>query len=116
MSIKNLTSKEFDGFIKSGISIVDFYADWCLPCHELEQYTYTDPEVIQTLESFVRLKVDATNPDTSEALEPIERFEILGVPTILFLDPDGKEVPRTRITGFVPPREFLKRIEQVQGN
>ena len=96
--------------------VIDFYADWCLPCHELEQYTYTDPEVIQTLESFVRLKVDATNPDTSEALEPIERFEILGVPTILFLDPDGKEVPRTRITGFVPPREFLKRIEQVQGN
>jgi thiol:disulfide interchange protein DsbD len=94
--------------------VIDFYADWCLPCHELEQYTYTDPEVINALELFVRLKVDATNPDTSEALEPIERFEILGVPTVLFLDEGGKEVPKTRITGFVPAREFLKRLEPVQ--
>lgn len=94
--------------------VIDFYADWCLPCHELEHYTYTDPAVISALEPFVRLKVDATNPDTPEALEPIERFEVLGVPTILFLDPKGKEVPKTRITGFVPAREFLKRLEPVQ--
>jgi thioredoxin:protein disulfide reductase len=94
--------------------IIDFYADWCLPCHELEHYTYTDLEVISALEPFSKLKVDATNPDTEEALEPIERFEILGVPTVLFLDPTGKEVPKTRITGFVPAREFLKRLEPVQ--
>ncbi|MBI4372873.1 MAG: thioredoxin fold domain-containing protein [Candidatus Omnitrophica bacterium] len=88
--------------------VIDFYADWCIPCHELERYTYSNQAVIQALEPFVRLKVDATNPNTKEALEPIEKFDVIGVPTILFLDPDGKEVPEARITGYVPPAEFLK--------
>ncbi|MBI3999909.1 MAG: thioredoxin family protein [Candidatus Omnitrophica bacterium] len=94
--------------------VIDFYADWCIPCHELERYTYSNPEVIQTLEPFVRLKVDATNPNTPEALEPIERFEVIGVPTVLFLDPSGKEIPNSRITGYVPPAEFLKTLKTVQ--
>ena len=91
--------------------VIDFFADWCLPCHELERYTYTDPEVIRALEPFVRLKADVTNPKTEEAMEPVDRFEILGVPTVLFLDRKGKEVPGTRITGYAPPREFLKSVE-----
>ena len=95
-------------------AILDFYADWCIPCHELEHYTYSNPAVIQALEPFVRLKVDVTNPRTPEAIEPIERFEVVGVPTVLFLDPHGKEVKNSRITGFAPPAEFLKMVEEVQ--
>ncbi|MBI4358677.1 MAG: thioredoxin family protein [Candidatus Omnitrophica bacterium] len=95
--------------------IIDFFADWCLPCHELERYTYTNEGVIRALESFTRLKVDATDPTTPEALEPIERFEVLGVPTVLFLDPKGGEVPGSRITGYVPPKKFLRNLEIVQG-
>src|SRR3989338_420101 len=49
---------------------------WCIPCHELEHFTYSDPAVIKALTPFTRLKVDATNPDTDEALEPLERFDI----------------------------------------
>lgn len=93
--------------------VIDFYADWCLPCHELEQYTYSNPEVIAALESFVRLKVDVTNPNSEEALEPIETFDILGVPTILFLDAKGKEWPKMRITGYVPPAEFLEHLKPI---
>ncbi len=93
--------------------VIDFYADWCIPCHELERYTYSDPEVIKALDPFVRLKVDATNPNSEEALEPIETFEILGVPTVLFLDLAGKEVPKTRLTGYVPPAEFLESIKPI---
>lgn len=91
--------------------VIDFYADWCIPCHELERFTYSKPEVIQALEPFVRLKVDATDPDTKEVLEPIERFEILGVPTVLFLGPDGKEISDTRITGFVSAKEFVEVVQ-----
>ncbi len=94
--------------------VIDFYADWCIPCHELERYTYTNLQVIQALEPFVRLKVDATNPNTPEAMEPINRFEILGVPTVLFLDPKGNEVHQSRITGYVSAAEFLKTLEPVQ--
>lgn len=93
--------------------VIDFYADWCLPCRELEKFTYSNSDVIQALEPFVRLKVDATHPNTPETLEPIERFEILGVPTVLFLDSKGKEVPKSRITGYVPPAEFLGIVEKV---
>ncbi len=91
--------------------IIDFFADWCIPCHELDQHTYSDPAVMQALEPFIRLKVDATNPNSKEALEPIEKFDIVGVPTILFLDPKGKEVGSARITGYVPPAEFLETIK-----
>ncbi len=90
--------------------ILDFYADWCIPCHELDRYTYSNPDVIKALAGFTRLKVDLTRPDTPEAEAIIEKFNVLGVPTILFLDREGSEVKDSRITGFVPPEEFLKML------
>lgn len=91
--------------------IIDFYADWCIPCHELDRYTYSNPEVIKALENFIRLKVDLTRPDAAEAEEIIEKFKVVGVPTILFLDREGSEVKDSRITGFVPPKAFLGILE-----
>lgn len=93
--------------------VIDFYADWCIPCHELERFTYSNPKVIEALAPFTRLKVDATDPTTPQAVEPIERFDVSGVPTILFLDREGHEVQGTRITGYVPPQEFLESVELV---
>ena len=90
--------------------ILDFYADWCLPCHELDQFTYTNPQVIQALEGFVRLKVDLTRPDSPEVQGVTEHFDIMGVPTIVFLDPEGREVEKARTTGFVSAEELLKII------
>lgn len=90
--------------------VVDFYADWCIPCHELERYTYSDADVIEALGPFVKLKVDVSDPSVQKALEPIERFDISGVPTILFLDAAGREVPKTRLTGYLPPAEFLEHV------
>jgi thioredoxin:protein disulfide reductase len=87
--------------------IVDFYADWCLPCHELDLWTYTDPEVIKVLDSFVRLKVDVTRFDDLGNQKLFEEFRVLGVPTILFLNPEGKEIESARVSGFIPPEEFL---------
>ncbi len=87
--------------------IMDFYADWCLPCHELDRFTYANPQVIQALAGFKKLKVDLTRPDTPEAEEVVGRFHILGVPTILFLDRDGAEVEEARTTGFISAQELL---------
>ncbi len=88
--------------------ILDFYADWCIPCHELDQWTYRDPQVIKFLEPFARFKVDLTNPEDQALTDLIEKYEIMGVPTVLFLDEEANEVKQARITGFVPAREFLE--------
>jgi thioredoxin:protein disulfide reductase len=90
------------------------YADWCIPCHELERYTYSDPKVIEALEPFLRLKIDATNPNNQKLLEPLDQYGVVGVPTILFLGSDGNEVANTRIIGYVPPAEFLKSVHLVE--
>ncbi len=93
--------------------IIDLYADWCIPCQELEHFTYTDPRVIQALQSYDRYKVDATQGTSPEADELIEKYQIEGVPTILFMDPSGKEVPSMRSVGFINPDEFLALLKRM---
>lgn len=90
--------------------ILDFYADWCIPCHELDQFTYSDPKVLEILEPFRKIKVDATSVDTQETLEVIRRFEVFGVPTIIFLDEKGREVKGLRMNGYVSPGEFVSSV------
>jgi thiol:disulfide interchange protein DsbD len=92
--------------------VLDFYADWCLPCKELDEKTFSRPEVAARLAGFARFKVDLTRNDpTSEALRT--RFEVVGVPTIAFFR-DGREVTDARLTGFEPAPEFLKRLTLVE--
>lgn len=91
-------------------AILDFYADWCLPCHELDQFTYSDPKVISTLEHFRKIKVDATSVDADEIRDVIRRFDVFGVPTVIFLDEKGREVPSLRMNGFVGPEEFVEAV------
>lgn len=93
--------------------ILDFYADWCIPCLELDRKTFTDPHVIEATKDFVRMKVDLTHFDSPEAEELRRRFSIAGVPTIVFLDRTGEEVSALRIVGYVPPTEFVQRIRQL---
>ncbi len=94
--------------------VMDFYADWCIPCHELDQFTYSNPKVIRALDRFARIKVDLTSSDDPSAEKIIEKFEIAGVPTILFLDSTGKEVKKIRTPGFVDAKEFLALIDEPQ--
>jgi thiol:disulfide interchange protein DsbD len=95
--------------------ILDFTAAWCVPCKELDRATFTSPAVIQAAQPFVKLKVDLTHFDSPEAEAIRKQFGIAGVPTVILLDPTGQEVPETRIIGFVPPEEFLARMNKVPG-
>ena len=90
--------------------ILDFYADWCIPCHELDQFTYSDPKVAATLKSFRKIKVNATSADTEEIRDVARRFNVFGVPTVIFLDEKGSEVQNARIDGFVDPEEFMRDV------
>ncbi|MCC5913706.1 MAG: thioredoxin family protein [Balneolaceae bacterium] len=92
--------------------MIDFYADWCIPCLELDRRTFTDGEVIRQTESFLKMKVDLTHFDSEEAAELRRKYDVAGVPTILFLDRDGEEVADARVVGFEPPDRFLRRISK----
>lgn len=94
--------------------MLDFYADWCIPCLELDRRTFTDPAVIAKSEEFVRLKVDLTRFDSPESETLRKQFDIAGVPTIVFLDQNGTEALSSRVVGYIPPEEFLKKMEDVE--
>ena len=95
--------------------MIDAYADWCLPCKELDTFTFTDPAVRSAAEGLVRLKLDLTLIESgSEAERARGRFGILGVPTILFLDSAGRERADLRLEGYEPPDRFLTRIRRIE--
>ena len=81
--------------------LVDFYADWCVSCKELEKYTFSDTEVIKTLAATDLIRVDVT--DDSGLLT---RFGLVGPPTILFFDRGGTELKARRVVGFVTADRF----------
>ena len=95
--------------------MIDVYADWCIPCKELDQYTFSDPVVKNAVKGFTSLKLDmTTNKPNSEASRARSRFNILGVPTIIFLDPTGRELQDFRLEGFEGSAPFMKRINQIK--
>ncbi|MEK6565556.1 MAG: cytochrome c biogenesis protein CcdA, partial [Bacteroidota bacterium] len=96
--------------------IMDFYADWCIPCLELDRNTFVDREVIRTTKEFLRVKVDLTRFDSPESESLRKKYNIAGVPTIVFLRPDGTEELSSRVIGYLPPDEFLTRIKPVVGS
>jgi thiol:disulfide interchange protein DsbD len=88
-------------------AMLDFYADWCVSCKEMERYTFTDVEVQRVLANAVLLKADVTaNDEADQAL--LRRFEIFGPPTIAFWGRDGIENKATRVVGFMKAEEFAR--------
>lgn len=86
--------------------IIDFYADWCIPCKELDALTFSNPKIIELSKDFITLKADMTKSVSPEVSALREKFKVIGVPTVLIINKDGKEV--NRITGFVNADEFYK--------
>lgn len=93
--------------------VLDFYADWCIPCLELDQVTFVDEGVIEALNKFKRFKVDLTNFDSEESEILRQQFDIIGVPTIVFIGSNGQEVKTARIVGYLNPEDFLEQVDMV---
>lgn len=87
--------------------IVDFYADWCAPCRELDELTFADPRVAEVLSGYARFKVDQTT-STDVGDDAAMRYEVMGMPTVIVFR-DGTE--QFRITGFEPADRFLARLK-----
>jgi thiol:disulfide interchange protein DsbD len=92
--------------------ILDFYADWCPPCQEMERTTYVDPRVVDASQAFLMVKVDLTH-DTPEGDRLMEKYNVQGVPTLVFLDRQGREIKQQRVTDYVGPEEFLGKLQDV---
>jgi thiol:disulfide interchange protein DsbD len=91
---------------------IDFYADWCAPCKELDRYTYASPEVVSFSKKFIMIKADLTSADDPRIERLREKYQASGVPTLVFLKPNGEEMRDLRATGFEPKEAFLLRMKQ----
>ncbi len=92
--------------------MLDFYADWCISCKEMERYTFTDTQVQAKLRNAVLLQVDVTaNSDEDKAV--LKRFELFGPPAILFFDAKGREQGGRRIIGYQDAGQFLQLLKYV---
>lgn len=92
--------------------MLDFYADWCISCKEMERYTFTDAKVQAKLKNAVLLQIDVTaNSDEDKAL--LKRFELFGPPAILFFDAQGREQDGRRVIGYQDAGQFLQLLKYV---
>jgi thiol:disulfide interchange protein DsbD len=85
--------------------MLDFYADWCVSCKEMERYTFTNPKVRETLSRMTLLRADVTANNTDDQAL-LKRFGIFGPPTIAFYGNDGRERSNYRVVGFMPADAF----------
>ena len=92
--------------------MLDFTADWCVSCREMEEYTFPDQGVIGALQPFMLLRADVTeNNDDDKAL--LQYFHSFGPPTIAFFDASGRQQESYKLVGFVPAAQFKTHVEQL---
>jgi thiol:disulfide interchange protein DsbD len=106
------STTQLDGLLKAGArpAMLDFYADWCVSCKEMERFTFSDKRVQARLAQLQLLRADVTanNPDDQTLLK---RFGLFGPPGIIFFDRTGKEI--LRVVGYEPADTFLRRLDRI---
>ncbi len=93
--------------------LIDFGASWCKACKELEHETFPAGEVRKEAQRFVAIRVDATDDENAETARLTKKYDVKGLPTVIMLDKDGKEV--TRFTEFVKPEPFVAAMKKIAG-
>jgi thiol:disulfide interchange protein DsbD len=90
--------------------MLDFYADWCISCKEMEKLTFSDPQVRAKLGGMLLLQADVTdNSEQHRAL--LKRFSLFGPPGIIFFDAQGREIKGLRVIGYQNAERFLKTLD-----
>jgi thiol:disulfide interchange protein DsbD len=105
------TVAELDARLKNANRpvMLDFYADWCVSCKEMERFTFTDAKVKAELAQIMLLQVDVTQ-NTPEDQRLLKRYRLFGPPGIIFFDKSGREIPGLRVIGFQPADKFLHSL------
>ncbi len=95
--------------------LLDFYADWCVSCKEMEAFTFSDAGVKAKMDRMLLLQVDVTaNTDEHKAL--LRRFQLFGPPGIIFFDAQGRELQGVRVIGYQSAERFLRTLELAGAN
>ncbi len=94
------------------ITMLDFYADWCVSCKEMEETTFKDPAVKSILSSVHKIQADVTENDNKDT-ELLKHFSIIGPPAILFFNEQGEELTSYRVVGYMDTGKFLKHIDKI---
>lgn len=92
--------------------LLDFYADWCIACKEMEKYTFEDPKVISLLGEFTLIQADVTE-NTTEQIKLLQQFKLFGPPAIIFFNQSGKEIMNSRVIGFENADIFAKNLTKI---
>lgn len=96
------------------MAAIDFWAEWCAACKEFEKFTYADPEVIKESRRFVNIKIDCTNANDPKVKQLWDKYGVVGLPTIVFINKDGTIARDKTITGFINAREFLRILKDLE--
>ncbi len=91
-------------------AFIDFYADWCAPCHEMDKTTFVDERVIAELARFVSIKADVSGT-SSPGQGAAKEYNVQAIPTYVFIDTKGK---KTIVSGYHPPNTFLKLLKGIK--
>jgi thiol:disulfide interchange protein DsbD len=94
--------------------MVDFYADWCISCKELERFTFTDPRVVSEFTHWKLLRIDVTK-NTAEDTAMLRRFGLFGPPALIFYDRNGQQQVDAQLVGFVAADAFLAHLRRWGG-
>ncbi|TCL06301.1 protein-disulfide reductase DsbD [Sodalis ligni] len=92
--------------------MLDFYADWCVACKEFEKYTFNAAGVRQAMDRMTLLQADVT-ANNQEHAALLKQLRVLGLPTIIFFDAQGREIPDSRVTGFMDAAEFQRHLQKI---
>ncbi|MES2768590.1 MAG: cytochrome c biogenesis protein CcdA [Bdellovibrionota bacterium] len=106
------SEKAIEGARNKQVVVIDFYADWCAACHELDKFTFGNLEVKRELAGAVLLKVDATQ-ENAHVSPILEKYGVVGLPTIIFIEKDGTVRKDLTLTGFESPIDFIKRLNKM---
>ncbi len=109
--VRSLAELEFRLAAVDRPVMLDFYADWCVSCKEMEKFTFADPAVRDKLAGFTLLKADVT-ANTADDKALLAHFGLYGPPGIVFFAPGGKEIPGLRVVGFQEAASFLRTLEK----
>ncbi len=92
--------------------MLDLFADWCTACSELAEYTFPDPRVRKALKNTVWLQADVGDDSIPETLEIMQHFKVLGLPSVMFFNVEGKEQTNNRVIGYLTPEDYVARVHQ----
>lgn len=114
------SSAQLDQFLAQAkeqkkLVLLDFYADWCISCKEMEVNTFANPEVNQELQKFILIQADVTK-NSPENQDLLKRFGLFGPPGILLFDLNSEELKDQRVIGYMPPQRFVERLKKALVN